>query len=259
MNAVDHSAFLRKTQEVSMKHIALIQTYTVDLPTWHAAYSKGINKWGDESRSVEYADWVIENVQGSGLTKDLSSIMRNKDLTMFTMFQTYFSALWAFNRDSVRGFKSGQYTFTDVAARTMYSVVLPTILEEVIRGTLFSDDDNEELKYEELALKIVSLSVMGVPFVNAGANAATSDFGYSISPIVRQIEGVTRIPEMIRKSLDQDEEVTKGLVKSVTKGASAVLGVPGVSQAWATGEHLAEVLVDGEELTLREVVYGPKR
>ena len=56
-----------------------------------------------------------------------------------------------------------------------------------------------------------------------------------------------------------DEEITKGQVKGATKFAGAVAGVPGTSQAWATGEHLYDVLVEGEELTMTELIHGPRR
>ena len=39
----------------------------------------------------------------------------------------------------------------------------------------------------------------------------------------------------------------------------AALGVPGVNQAWATGEHLYDVIETGEEFTTRELLFGPDR
>ena len=84
--------FLAAVQEASMKHIALIQTYMVDLPTWHAAYIKSMEEDGDEQKAYRFADFVIENVQGSGITKDMAAIFRNQsqEARMFTMFMTFF-------------------------------------------------------------------------------------------------------------------------------------------------------------------------
>ena len=66
------------------------------------------------------------------------------------------------------------------------------------------------------------------------------------------------IPEVVERGFT-DEEITKGQAKGATKFIGAALGVPGTGQAWATGEHLHEVLVEGEDFTLREFLFGPDR
>ena len=83
------------TQETSMKGIGYMQLYAVDLPSWYGAYYKGVAEAEQMFNAEDYnslteyraaidqygfklADWSVENVQGSGLTKDLPRIMRNK-------------------------------------------------------------------------------------------------------------------------------------------------------------------------------------
>jgi hypothetical protein len=56
-----------------------------------------------------------------------------------------------------------------------------------------------------------------------------------------------------------DEEITKGQAKGATKFVGAALGVPGTAQAWATGEHLYDVVAEGEELTMHQLLFGPER
>lgn len=248
-------------QEVSMKHIALIQTYMVDLPSWHAAYIKGMSDWGDETRAFQYADWVIENVQGSGATKDLARIMRGQSETgrMFTMFMTFFSSLWNLERDLVKGAQSGRYSTTNVAAKAMFLFTIPVLFEMLMRGEFFRESDDEESLTQTMLTKIAMYPVQSVPFIRDIANAVSGDFGYNISPMQAIIEQGTRtIPEVVKRGFT-DEEITKGQIKGATKFIGAATGVPGTGQIWATGEHLHDVIVEGEEFTLHEFLFGPER
>lgn len=254
---------LPAVQEASMKHIALIQTYMVDLPSWHAAYTKGMTEWGDETRAFQYADFVVEQVQGSGATKDLARIMRNQTETgrMFTMFMTFFSSLWNMERDLVKGAKAGTYSTTTVAAKVMFLFTLPVLFEMLMRGEFSTDDDSDddETLTQKMLTKTALYPIQSVPFVRDVANAVGGDFGYNISPMQQIMEqGVRTIPEVVERGFT-DEEITGGQAKGATKFVGAALGIPGTGQAWATGEHLHEVLVEGEDFTLREFLFGPDR
>lgn len=252
---------LAAAQEASMKHIALIQTYMVDLPSWHAAYMKGIEEWGDEKRAFEYADWVIENVQGSGATKDLSRIMRNQSETgrMFTMFMTFFSSLWNMERDLVKGAQSGRYSPTNVAAKTMFLFAIPVLFDMLMRGELGEPEDDEDDRLQRMLTGVATYPLQSVPFIRDVVSASTGEYGYNISPLASVIEQGTRtIPAIIERGFT-DDEITKAQVKGATKFIGAATGVPGVNQMWATGEHLFEVMEEGEDLTLRELLFGPDR
>ena len=56
-----------------------------------------------------------------------------------------------------------------------------------------------------------------------------------------------------------DGEITKGQAKAVSKLAGIALGVPGTGQAWATGEHLYDVIAEGEDFTTHQLLFGPDR
>jgi hypothetical protein len=247
-------------QETSMKHIALIQTYMVDLPSWHAGYIKELERSGDEQKAYQYADWLIENVQGSGATKDLAAIMRNQSESgrMFTMFMTFFSSLWNMERDLVKGAKSGLYSKTSVAAKAMFLFTVPVIFEMIMRGELGGDDEPEE-KLQDILTGVAMFPIQSVPFIRDIASGVTGKFGYNISPIASLIEAGTRtIPKLITNGFT-DDEITKSQVKGATKFIGATYGVPGVNQAWATGEHLYQVIEEGEDLTIHQLLFGPER
>jgi GNAT superfamily N-acetyltransferase len=251
---------LAAVQEASMKHIALIQTYMVDLPSWHAAYIKELGQSGDETKAFQYADWVIENVQGSGATKDMAALMRNqtKTHTIFTMFMTFFSSLWNMQRDLVKGTKSGAYSTTTVAAKAMFLFTIPVLFEMMMRGE-FAEPDDEDDRLQTMLTKVALYPVQSVPFIRDIVNGVASGYGYNASPVTSQIEQGLQGLEGMSNAVLADGEITKGQAKAVSKLAGIALGVPGTGQAWATGEHLYDVIAEGEDFTTHQLLFGPDR
>jgi len=250
---------LAAVQEASMKHIAYIQTYAVDLVSWHAAYIKKLSETGDEQKAFQYGDWVVEQVQGSGMTKDMARIMRSQSESgrMFTMFMTFFSSQWNVQRDIAKGARSGRYSITTIAAKLMFVMTIPMLFEMLLRGELSGDDD--EKKRQKILTNTATYPFQSIPFVRDIVNGATGEYGYNISPIASVIEGGTRaIPKLVTAPLT-DDEITKSQVKSGSKVVGAAFGVPGVNQAWATGEHLYDVMENGEDFSVQELLFGPNR
>ena len=248
-------------QEASMKHIALIQTYMVDLPSWHAAYIKELGESGDEKKAFQYADWVIENVQGSGVTKDMAGLMRNqtKTHTIFTMFMTFFSALWNLQRDLVKGTQSGKYSTTTVAAKAMFLFTIPVLFEMMMRGEFAKEDQEPEELLQETLTKVALYPIASIPFVRDAANGLFSGYQYNASPVTSIVEQGLQGLKGAGNAVLADGELTKGQIKSISKLAGAGLGIPGTGQAWATGEHLYDVMAEGEEFTTHQLLFGPER
>lgn len=249
VNVQNKRGILAPVQEASMKHIALIQTYTVDLPSWYAAYDKGMEKFeGDEKRAFQYADWVIENVQGSGLTKDMSGIMRSKTelYRLATMFMTFFSSLYNHNADVKKAVQAGQISPASAVAKIMMLWTLPALFETIMREG-FGDEDDEENLLERTLVGTASMPLASVPFFNQVANGVISGFGYSASPVLPIVEGGV---EAITQ-LSEGGELTEYKLKQSSKALGIAFGVPGVNQAWITGEHAYDVIVEGEDLSMR--------
>ena len=247
-------------QEASMKHIALIQTYMVDLPSWHAAYIKELSESGDEKKAFQYADWVIENVQGSGVTKDMAGLMRNqtKTHTIFTMFMTFFSALWNLQRDLVKGAKTGKYSTTTVAAKAMFLFTIPVLFEMMMRGEFAKDDQEPEELLQETLTKVALYPIASIPFVRDAANGLFSGYQYNASPVTSIVEQGLQGLKGGGKAVLTDDELTKSQAKSISKLLGAGLGVPGTGQAWASGEHLYDVIAEGEDFTMHQFLFGPE-
>lgn len=253
--------FTAAIQEASMKHIMYIQTYAVDLPTWYGAYIKELGESGNETKAIQYADWAVENVQGSGSTKDMAGFLRNQSGVhrMFTMFMTYFSVLWNMQRDTVRGARYGRYSATTTAAKAMFLIALPVIFESLVRGNVDAPEDEDDLAiWQQLLLKVSLYPLQSIPFLRDIVSAATGEFGYTMSPVASTLEkGVEASVELTKRGFT-DEEITKAQVENTVKLAGVVVGVPGMNQAWDTGEHVYQVIAEGEELTGRELLFGPE-
>lgn len=61
---------------IGMAAMVAAQYYSVDVPTWVAAYEKGLELFADEDKAVEYADQTVQRAQGSGIWSDRSAIER---------------------------------------------------------------------------------------------------------------------------------------------------------------------------------------
>jgi len=263
-NAMDRlrgkAGLIAAVQETSMKHIALIQTYMVDLPTWFAAYNKEISESGDEAKAIKRADWSVENLQGSGATKDMATILRSQSKihTTFTMFMTFFSSLGNLSRDMVKGKRTGIYSVTSVAAKSMFLYTIPVFLEMLMRGD-FDEPEDEDERLGKFATAVALYPLTSVPFVRDVASGLIGDYGYNSSPVASVLEKGIQGAKQIGERAFTDEEITKSAIKNTSKLAAAAAGIPGVNQAWATGEHLYDVIEEGEDLTARELLFGPDR
>jgi hypothetical protein len=272
------SGILAMTQEVSMRHIAYIQTYLVDLPTWYGAYYKGLDEAkaeldaedfdsykqynaAVERQAVRRADFTVENVQGSGMTKDLAKIMRNQGETgrMLTMFYSFFSSMWNMQRDTIRGGKSGQYNAANIAAKLMFIYAVPVAYEMILRGEV---DLEDEEWMEDYLTRLALYPAQTVPVVRDMVNALGTDFDFNLSPIqsilAKGLESSRRLAQAIKDGEDI-EAASLSTLKNFSKLIGAVVGAPGITQAWSTGEHIYDVLQEGDELTTQELLFGPER
>lgn len=256
------SGFLPAVQEASMKHIALIQTYMVDLPTWMAMYDKTRSETGDDVKAVRAADWAVENLQGSGATKDMAALLRNQSklTTTFTMFMTFFSSLGNLGIDLKKGVQSGKLSYTDVAAMSMFLYTLPVFFEMLMRGELAAPEDEEDDdRLAQFMLKLAMYPTTSLPVIRDITSAVLSDYGYSASPPAAMLERGLQAFKSIGEATFTDKEVTQSQIKNASKLTFAFLGVPGVSQTWASFEHVQQVMEDGEEFAIREFLFGPDR
>lgn len=235
------------------KFIGYAQLYGVDVPTWYAAYIKEMKNSGDEAKAIEYADWVVDNVQGSGRVESMSHVMRSDDeaTKMYTLFMTFFSSFWNANRDLIRGTRPsiGTYSLTDASARAMLMVALPAIADMWMRGDLLPE---EEETWKEQSVQILSrialTPVATMPLLRAGASYLLG-FEFSLSPLGSFFES--------NLQLINADEIDENVIQTLFYTAGVYLHIPGTHQIWETGEHIWNVIQKGEDLSFHQLAYGP--
>lgn len=247
----------------SMMGIGYVQLYLVDMPTWHGAYQKTLDSnGGNHDDAVQNADFVVRMTQGSGEISDTAEFLRmkNEGMKLFFAFMTYFSALWNMERDIVRNTAYGKFSPTETAAKMFWLFVAMTIGEMLIRGELEPKKDEDDEEYaKRLFNKTATAPMASVPYLRDVANGFTSGFGHNSSPALQMAsKGVDAITGIANKVVT-GEDISKHQAKSAFIFLGALFNIPGTSQTWATGDHLYQVINEGEEFTIREGWSGPKR
>ncbi|MBF0359327.1 MAG: hypothetical protein HQL70_12050, partial [Magnetococcales bacterium] len=222
---------------------------TVSVPTWLAAYNKGMNDYnGNEEKAIDFADMIVRTTQSAGGAKDLAAIQRGTEAwRLFVMFYSYFNGLYNQQSDEVRNLVEKKDVPRFLAA-VAYLWLGQSLLAELIaqRGP----DDDED--WGEWALKNAALfPLQSVAFVRDIASGISGDYGYGMSPVAGGIESGIRAVKDI-----SDGEVGKPFVKNTMMAAGYWWGLPS-RQAWITGEAFWDAAT-GEEIGLKDPFF-PRR
>ena len=128
--------------------IGAIQSIS-DNTTWWGRYEAAKRDGRDEDTAVFLADQAVKDTQGSGLTGDLSSVMRGGKaqspyVKLFTSFMQYSNTMYSLTSERAMT-ANGR---GDLAARLFLILIPGAILEELIRNLLTAkaeEDEPEEL------------------------------------------------------------------------------------------------------------------
>lgn len=221
---------------------------SVSVPTWLGAYRKAMEGHvpnaakGDEAAAIDYADQAVRESQSSGAVKDLARVQRGHEaFRAFTMFYSYFSALFNLLRRRRQDLQLGNINLPQFAASMAVLWIAPAVLGELVamRGP---DDDEEWAKWAaQQSILYPFQTMIGVRDV---ANAALTPFGFGASPAYDGLEQTARALQVPYKALT-GEDVKRSDVKSIVLATSYWGHLPG-RQAWITGEYLFD-LMDGKE------------
>lgn len=221
---------------------------SVSVPTWLGGYRKAMEgrvpnaAKGDEAAAIDYADQAVRESQSSGAVKDLARIQRgNEAFRAFTMFYSYFSALFNLLRRRRQDLQLGNINLPQFAASMAVLWIAPAVLGELVamRGP---DDDEEWAKWAaQQSILYPFQTMIGVRDV---ANAALTPFGFGASPAYDGLEQTARALQVPYKALT-GEEVKRSDVKSIVLATSYWGHLPG-RQTWITGEYMFD-LMDGKE------------
>lgn len=232
----------------------------VSVPTWMGAYAEGLDAKLSEEDAIAYADRAVRLSQGAGGAKDLAAVQRQGELfKLFTMFYSYFNALYGRLRNAGRMFSVGEESFGDLAWRSLILVILPATIQELLvaRGP---DDDEDPLWWA--TRKILTYPLSTVPILRDMVNSLDSGRDYQLTPVGQTFATTVKVAQRAKDVATGDREATDLLFPLVDLTGYAV-GLP-TAQAKITGRYLWDVLGDGEEIDsvpgfFRDTVFTRKK
>lgn len=226
----------------------------VVVPTWMGAYYEHLasNK-GDTEGAIQHADRVIRLSQGSGGSKDLSAVARsNPILQLFTMFYTFYSALFnhlaTLTRGTKRAIMQGNLEqLPRLAAQWTFSLLIPALLADWI----FAGGPDEDEGFVPWAVKSVALyGLTTIPFGRDAVGFLGEGFTLTASPIAQMLKSFADLASNLAKLVTGDELDPRVTTKNVLESFGYGFGLPmkplvvGVDNVWYHLEQGDFSLVD---------------
>jgi hypothetical protein len=230
----------------------------VNVATYFGAKEHAMAELGkSEEEARVYAEAIVRQTQSAGGAKDMAAIQRGGEgVRLLTMFMTYFNVLYNRLEDVVRMSGTGKDSIPTTVARLSVLVVIPAILEGLMRGEP-PDTEDDETWAEWIALKVILYGVATVPLARDVVSGALSKYGYSFTPISRPLQSVASMPDLIGNLFD-DEEMTDAQRRALVTTLSAAFKLP-ASQINRILDYVAKQREGEIENPVRELLFGVKR
>lgn len=220
--------------------IAFSQVYTVDVPTWMAAYEKALAEGKLDGEAVSIADRALVESQGGGDLSDLARQERSRNV--FNVFYGFFGTMLnatAITANTTKG--------AERAMKLALILVVQPVLESFLRAGLdqTTSDDNED--YGERVLSRIPKdlgsfylgSLMGVrefvPMLDALSGSAQ---GYSGPTGMRMVNDAVRFTLRVQQG-DFDRALRRASINFIL-GDLAGLPSTEINRLWDAGEAMAD-------------------
>jgi hypothetical protein len=242
--------FWAQTQKAALIGIGGMQFVMVDVPTWTAAFNKGLEEGRSETEAVEYADAVLRTSQASGHTKDLSSIQRQKNIwQLVTMFSTY--TMLAYNLIAQTGADMTKVrNLPSAVSRLMWLIAIPAVAEAFMRAE--GPDDDDEQPEQWWALRTLVYATKTVPVAGGPMGSMMEGHNPSVPPLTALAKWPPAFKAM-KKLAEEDEEFSIKDARKVLEAFGMTFGLAGTVQA-ARALKAAE----DEEASLYDYLVGVK-
>ena len=214
-----------------MSGITYSQFYIVDVPTWAAAYNKGLKQFGgDEAKSAQYADMTVQRSQGSGIWSDRSgiergtlssSIRQNPFVTLLTTLGSYFFTKMNIAIERTQGVTSEPFS---VGRSASYALEMALLFagEAAVIALLSSiggdDDDDDDTVVGTIASDAFRTFLAGLPVVRDAVGLYDGYGGGTYASIINA-------PVNVLKQATQGE-VDRAAVKSAVDLTGMMLRLP---------------------------------
>lgn len=221
----------------------------VSIPTWLGAYEKGMDQFnGNESEAIAFADSAVRMTQSVGAVKDLAAVQRGGEFQRaFTMFYTYFSALYG-QYARAGGLINSETNNFKKFVETMSAVTLlwfvPAVLSEMLTRRV-PEDDEEAMKH--LVASSISYAFAPIPVVRDMVSAAIHEkYGYKLSPVTTGIGAMVDATGSVGDVVDGEWD--RNDIKNINKALGVTFKYPS-DQLFISAEAFYDWAIEGEELT----------
>lgn len=226
----------------------------VAVPVWLTAYEAaragkvdGV-AGGDEQAAIQHADSVVRMTQGSGGAKDLAEVMRGPQIRkLWTQFYSYFSVLYnQLWTEQFPGVALGKIPLPVFVANLAFLWFGPALLAQMLQGGLEPrDGEDDDDRNRRVALATAAYPLMTVIGVRDFVNAATSGYGYEVTPAA---EGIDRAASVLGAAGEGDFD--DGTLKDAMLASGYWFGLPS-RQAWITFDYVRDA-IEGRERPIED-------
>lgn len=224
----------------------------VAVPSWIGAYQKSMETLapGDHEAAVAFADSAVRLSQSGGAAKDLARIQGGPEsMRLFTMFYSYFSALYGLGRRRVAGLKQGRIGVPEFAGSVLLLWFLPSVLSELIAGRGPEDDEDAAAW---AAWQVARYPLGAMVGVRDLASALGPDgFSYELSPVTSAgrslADALQAVGGVVLEMMEDGEpDITRREVKAVVEAVGYWGHLPS-RQMWITGTYLYDWMMGYEQ------------
>lgn len=194
--------------------------------------------------------------QGSGLTKDLAGVQRSRVLNLFTVYYSYFSALFNRTAESWAEARRAQWTpgaIAKLAGDHLLLYSLPAVMTVLIRGALTGGGDDKKEDQPGLAAKVLKEhigAIMGnFVLLRDLGGAVTDSYGYRGPAGAMGFDAVSKLIIQAKQG-----DLDAGLVEAAAKAGGLWFKLP-VVQAVRTLEGLGWMTKE-KSVDLRRLLFG---
>jgi hypothetical protein len=156
----------------------------VSIPTWLAAYRKGLSEHMEQQDAVDYADTIVSRSQGTGLPRDMAEISQGQGYKrLFSMFYSFFSSYHNLQSDQWKqtDFKNPKQAVT-WAKNQIWMTVIPAMLVDYLFGA-GPDDPDDWVSWLKWGVgSVASFALGGIVLARSIANAVATGYGFQMTP-----------------------------------------------------------------------------
>ena len=230
-------------QRFAMKGLSMADAIT-SVTTWKGAYNQARDAKSPPEQAVMEADRAVRLTLMSGAPKDLVAIQRKKDVgwKLATMFLGDSTAIYGILGDMQHKVAKGQ-DVPKQAARLVFSIMLPAIAAQLIKGRGPQDDEDKLWWATKQALLVAPSSI---PILRDVAQAVSTGRDYQFSPVAGGLAkaGKAAMADWKLATGDENQTGEDAFMKSMD-AASILFGLP-LGQPLSTLKYVRKVQ-KGEE------------